>query len=78
MKVNIKHEEVKKDYFHNLEIGQVFIYENEVWMKIQTVAEEADDDAEELNAVRLYDGDVGYFCGDVVILPKVAELNIEY
>ena len=78
MKVNIKHEEVKKNYFHDLEVGQVFIYANEAWMKIQTVAEEADDDAEELNAVRLCDGDAGYFYSDIIILPKVAELNIEY
>lgn len=78
MKVNIKHEEVNKAYFHSLQNGQIFIYAGEAWMKICTVAEEADEDANEFNAVRMEDSDFSYFYGDEVILPKTAELNIEY
>jgi hypothetical protein len=78
MKVNIKHEEANKAYFHSLQNGQIFIYAEEAWMKICIVAEEADEDADELNAVRMEDGGLSYFYGDEVILPKTAELNIEY
>lgn len=47
-------------------------------MKTVYAAEEADDDADEINAICLNDGEYGYFYHEEVILPKVAELNIEY
>ena len=78
MQVNIKHEEVINKEFNALPVGQAFLYANEVWMRIVSAAEEADDDADEINAVRLSDGEYGYFWHEEVIIPKVAELNIEY
>ena len=78
MKVNIKHEEVTKKPFHELPVGQVFLYEGETWMKTVYGADEADDDANEINAIRLDDGEFSYFWYEEVIIPKIAELNIEY
>ena len=78
MKVNIKHEVVNRKQFCELSVGQVFLYADEVWMKIVYAAEEADDDADEINAICLNDGEYGFFYHEEVIVPKVAELNIEY
>lgn len=78
MKVNIKHEELNRKQFCELSVGQVFLYGNEAWMKTAYGAEEADDDADEINAVCLEKGGFGYFWYEEVLIPKVAELNIEY
>ena len=78
MQVNIKHEDLNRKSFYELSLGQVFLYGDEVWMRIVCAAEEADDDADEINAVCLSDGEYGYFLHEEVIVPKVAELNIEY
>ena len=78
MQVNIKHEELNKKPFYELSIGQTFLYANEVWMRIVCAAEEASDEADNINAVCLSDGEYGYFWHEEVIIPKVAELNIEY
>ena len=78
MQVNIKHEEVNKKNFDELSLGQVFLYMDEAWVRIACAAERASDEADDINAVCLSDGDYGYFYHEEVILPKVAELNIEY
>lgn len=78
MQVNIKHEELNKKSFRDLSIGQVFLYADEVWMRIVCAAEEASDEAGEINAICLNDGEYGYFLYEEVIIPMVAELNIEY
>ena len=78
MKVKIKHEELVKKNFYELSIGQVFIYEDVAWMRIVSAADEVSDEANEINVVCLSDGGHDYFWNEEVIIPKVAELNIEY
>ena len=78
MQVNIKHDAIIKKNFCDLPVGQVCIYGNDAWMKIVCAADEADDDADDVNAICLADGEHGYFWYEEVIIPEVAVLNIEY
>lgn len=76
MQVNVKHEKTKVQSFCEIGEGQVFIYDNEVWMKVICIENE---EIGETNVVRLSNGDLEYFGPyENIILPKVAELNVEY
>jgi hypothetical protein len=80
MKVNIKHEEPMRVYFEDVKEGVIFLRKNgEVWMKVPLVAVEADDNADYYNALNMETSEFdGLNACETVILPKVAELNIEY
>ena len=79
MKINVSHEEPKSVCFEDVKEGEIFIRYNEVWMKVPIVAEDADDVADYYNAINMETAEFAEFVGcETVIIPKVAELNIEY
>ena len=79
MKVTIKHEAINEVYFDDVLCGDIFYYQGEIWIKISTLAEEADDDADDVNAIKLSDGESDYFNNCTkVILPKNTDFIFEY
>ena len=79
MQITIKHEVINETYFEDVAFGEVFYYQGEIWMKVPTLVVEADDDADEVNAIELNTGEPNYFtCTTKVILPKNIEFVFEY
>lgn len=79
MKININHEELNKKYFHEISAGRVFVYQHEVFMKLETLYVNDEEDADCVNAILLESGDAEYFCGcEEIIIPKMVEMNVEY
>lgn len=80
MKINVKHEEPKRIYFEDVKESEIFIRGGgEVWMKVPLVAVDADDNADYYNALNMETSEFDELNGcETVIIPKVAELNIEY
>ena len=79
MKVNINHEELNKKYFHEISAGGVFVYQRDVFMKLDTLYIDDEEDADCVNAILLETGDAEYFCGhEEIIIPKMVEMNVEY
>lgn len=79
MKVTIKHEAINEVYFEDISFGGVFYYQGEIWMKIPLLAEDADVDADFVNAIRLDDGEHDNFNSCTkVILPKNMDFIFEY
>jgi len=79
MKVTIKHEAINEIYFEDIALGEVFYWEGDIWMKIPHLAEDADDDADYVNAIKLDTGEPDHFTGCMkVILPKNTDFIFEY
>ena len=79
MNVNYNHEEMKKIRFEDAALGLCFIFEEEAWIKIPLVAEEASTESEWYNVIHLETGEPEYLTGmETITVPKSAVLNIEY
>ena len=79
MQITIKHETINQTDFEDVAFGEVFYYQGDIWIKTPTFAVEADDNADEVNAIELNTGEPNYFtCTTIVILPKNVEFVFEY
>ena len=79
MKVTIKHETINEVYFEDIAFSDVFYYQGDIWMKIHPLAEDADDDADYVNAIELGTGKSENFDSCTkVILPKNTDFIFEY
>ena len=79
MKVTIKHEAINEAYFEDVAFGGVFYYQGDIWMKIPLLAQDADDDADYVNAIELGTGEPENFNSCTkVILPKNTDFIFEY
>ena len=71
MRINIKQKKENKATFFSLENGQVFMYNNIVFMKMEEVM------GSRMNAIKLADGkQTNFNTGDIIEKIK-AEINIE-
>ena len=79
MNVNYIHEELNEIYFQDAAIGLCFIFQEEAWMKISLVAEDASDHSGWYNAIHLETGEPEYFgSSQTIIVPKSSVLKVEY
>lgn len=79
MKVTIKHEAINEVFFEDVAFGGVFYYQGDIWMKIPLLAQDADDDADYVNAIELSTGEADNFNNCTkVILPKNIDFIFEY
>ena len=79
MKVTIKHETINEVFFEDVAFGGVFYYQGDIWMKIPLLAQDADDDADYVNAIELSTGEADNFNNRTkVILPKNIDFIFEY
>lgn len=79
MKISYLHEAPKKVNFCEVSIGEAFLYDDTLWIKTDTLAEGADNWADEVNAICLENGDHVYFDSyETVIIPKEIEINVKW
>jgi hypothetical protein len=79
MNVHYIHEQLKEIRFEDAALGLCFIFEEEAWLKIPLVAEEASDESAWYNAIHLETGEPQYIPGvEIIIVPKSSVLKIEY
>lgn len=79
MKVTIKHEAINEVYFEDVALGDIFYYQGDIWMKIPLLAQDADDNADYVNAIELSTGEPDNFDNCTkVILPKNTDFIFEY
>ena len=77
MEVKLKYSN-REVYFEDIERGEVFIYDDEAYLRlVQTF--ELDGDNDDVNAVHLRSGELCFFCHEQVIRPtKVFPMEIVY
>lgn len=79
MEITIKHEVINEMCFDDILCGDIFYYQGDIWIKIFTLTEEADDNTDSANAIKLSNGEPDYFSSYTkVILPKNTDFIFEY
>lgn len=76
MEVKMKYSN-REVYFEEIDRGEVFIYQDEAYMRLDKTYElEGDDD---VNAIYLGTGELCHFCSELIVRPtKVFPMEIVY
>lgn len=76
MEVKMKYSN-REVYFEDIERGEVFVYDDDAYLRLDKTYE-LDDDPD-VNAVHLRTGELCHFCSDLVIRPtKIFPMEIIY
>ena len=78
MEIKMKYSN-REVYFEDIERGEVFVYEEEAYLKLMNIYDLEDGAIPAANAVHLKSGEVCYFDGENVIRPiKVFPMEVVY
>lgn len=78
MEVKMKYSN-REVYFEEIERGEVFVYDDDAYLRLDKTYELEDNYSDDVNAVHLKTGELCHFCSELVTRPtKVFPMEIIY